>query len=143
MHLSSVIIGPVVTEKAEKLKTAGTYVIRVQPAATKIDVKNALRTYYDVEVASIRTLRTVPKTRRNNQGIVMEKRRRQKRMIVRLRKSNILDLSNFQTSRHAGQPAETDEQGQASDDDRRLRGAYQEASRARSDGGQEAHLRAQ
>ncbi len=99
MHLSSVIIGPVVTEKAERLKIEGTYVIRVQPKATKIDVKNALRRFYDVEVESIRVLRTVPKTRIVGQGQVMEKRHRQKRMIVRLtKKSKALDLANFQSA---------------------------------------------
>ncbi|MSR67909.1 50S ribosomal protein L23 [Candidatus Peribacteria bacterium] len=97
MHLSSVIIGPVVTEKAERLKLEGTYVLRVQPAATKIDVKNALRKYYDVEVTSVRVLRTVPKSRLVGQNQVMEKRHRQKRMIVHLaKKSKPLDLSNFQ-----------------------------------------------
>ena len=50
MQLTSVIIGPVVTEKAERQKTMGTYTIVVHPAATKIDVKNALRKFYDVEV---------------------------------------------------------------------------------------------
>lgn len=97
MHLSSVIIGPVVTEKAERLKLLGTHVIRVLPNATKIDVKNALRKYYDVEVASVRVLRTVPKTRMLGQGKSMEKRHRQKRMIVTLaKKSKPLDLANFQ-----------------------------------------------
>ncbi len=99
MDLSSVIIGPVVTEKAERLKLAQTYVIRVKNDATKIDVKNALRRFYDVEVASVRVLRTVPKTRVVGQGTIMEKRHRQKRMIVRLtKKSKALDLSNFQAS---------------------------------------------
>ena len=99
MHLSSVIIGPVVTEKAERLKMMGTYTIRVKPEATKIDVKNALRKYYDVEVESIRVLRTVPKTRIVGQGTIMEKRHRQKRMIVRLsKKSKVLDLSHFQAA---------------------------------------------
>ncbi len=96
MHLSSLIIGPVVTEKAERLKAAGTYVIRVKPEATKIDIKNALRKYYDVDVDSIRVLRTVPKRRIVGQGTVMEKRHRQKRMIVTLtKKSKSLDLTNF------------------------------------------------
>lgn len=99
MHLSSVIIGPVVTEKAERLKATGTYVIRVQPAATKTDVKSALHKYYDVDVASIRVLRTVPKTRIVGQGTMMEKRHRSKRMIVRLsKKSKTLDLAHFQAS---------------------------------------------
>jgi len=99
MELSSVIIGPVVTEKAERLKTEGVYVIRVHPQATKIDVKNALRKFYDVEAASVRVLLTRPKTRIVGQGTVMEKRHRSKRMIVTLgKKSKALDLSTFRTS---------------------------------------------
>jgi large subunit ribosomal protein L23 len=99
MQLTSVIIGPVVTEKAERQKTMGTYTILVHPSATKIDVKNALRKFYDVEVASVRVLRTRPKSRVLGQGSVMEKRHRSKRMIIRLaKKSKTLDLMNFQTA---------------------------------------------
>ena len=98
MHLSSLIIGPVITEKAERMKAEGTYVMRVKQEATKVDIKNALRKYYDVEVASIRVLRTTPKTRIVGQG-TMEKRHRTKRMIVRLtKKSKTLDLANFQAA---------------------------------------------
>lgn len=99
MELSLVIIGPIVTEKAERLKLAQTYVLRVRPEATKIDVKNALRRFYDVEVASVRVLRTAPKRRIVGQGTVMEKRHRQKRMIVRLtKKSKAIDLTTFRTA---------------------------------------------
>lgn len=99
MDLSSLIIGPVVTEKAERLKTAHTYVLKVRQEATKIDVKSALRKFYDVEVASIRVLRVAPKRRMLGQGKVMEKRHRSKRMIVRLTpKSKVLDLSTFRTA---------------------------------------------
>lgn len=99
MNLAHVIIGPVVTEKAERLKTQGTYVLRVKPEATKVDLKNALRMFYDVEVASVRVLRTTPKTRIVGQGSVMEKRHRTKRMIVRLtKKSKALDLTTFRAS---------------------------------------------
>ncbi len=99
MELSSVIIGPVVTEKAERMKTEGTYVLKVNQSATKIDVKNALRRYYDVEVASVRVLRTRPKVRIVGQGTTLEKRHRSKRMIVRLtKKSKALDLSHFRTA---------------------------------------------
>jgi large subunit ribosomal protein L23 len=99
MQLSSVIIGPVVTEKAERLKTLGTYTIKVHNQATKVDVKNALRKFYDVEVASIRVLRTRPKSRTGQRGEEIEKRHRSKRMIIRLgKKSKALDLMHFQTS---------------------------------------------
>lgn len=99
MHLASVIIGPVVTEKAERLKTQGTYVLEVSQSATKIDVKNALRTFYDVDVESVNVLRVRPKTRLVGQGKHLEKRHRSKRMIVRLaKKSKSLDLTTFRTA---------------------------------------------
>ena len=94
MELSSVILGPVATEKAELLKAYNTYTIRVHPHATKVDVKNALRRLYDVQVESIRVLNAVPKFRNLGAGRIMEKRHRSKRMIVRLaKKSKSLDLS--------------------------------------------------
>jgi large subunit ribosomal protein L23 len=98
-HLSSIIIGPVVTEKAERLKAMGVYTLKVRNTATKVDVKNALRRYYDVEVASIRVLNTVPKVRILGAGKTMEKRHRSKHVLVRLgKKSKTLDLSTFKAS---------------------------------------------
>lgn len=99
MHLSTVIIGPVVTEKAERMKTTRVYMMEVRQEATKIDLKNALRKYYDAEVESIRVLRTRPKTRQLGQGKTLEKRHRTKRMMVTLsKKSKALDLSTFRAS---------------------------------------------
>ncbi|MEQ1849202.1 MAG: 50S ribosomal protein L23 [Candidatus Peribacteraceae bacterium] len=99
MHLSTVIIGPVVTEKAEAMKTQKTYVIQVRSESTKVDVKNALKQFYDVDVSSIRALRTRPKVRNLGQGKTLEKRHRTKRMIVTLsKKSKALDLSTLRAS---------------------------------------------
>jgi ribosomal protein L23 len=99
MHLSTLIIGPVVTEKAEALKTQKTYVIHVRSEATKVDIKNALKQFYDVDVSSIRALRTRPKVRLLGQGRSLEKRHRTKRMIVTLsKKSKALDLSTLRAS---------------------------------------------
>ncbi len=99
MDLSRVIVGPVVTEKAERQKVNNTYTLRVHPDATKIDVKNALKRFYDLEASSVRVLRTVPKTRLVGQSQVIEKRHREKRMLVTLPpKSKPLDLSTFKTS---------------------------------------------
>lgn len=99
MDLSSVILGPIVTEKAEKLKQANAYVLRVHPHATKVDVKNALKRFYDTSVKSVRVLNTVPKSRHIGGNRYMEKRHRAKRMIVTLgAKSKALDLAKFQVS---------------------------------------------
>jgi len=99
MDLTSVIIGPVVTEKAEAQKQGNTYVLKVHPHATKIDVKHALRRFYDVEAVSVRVLRVAPKRRMFGNNKVMEKRHRSKRMIIRLSpKSKTLDLAKFQAA---------------------------------------------
>lgn len=99
MELTQVILGPVVTEKSEQLKSANTHVIRVNPKATKVDVKNALKKFYGVDVASVRVLRTGPKYRMMRNGDFMMKRHRTKRVMVTLAKqSKSLDLATFKAS---------------------------------------------
>lgn len=99
MELSTVIIGPVVTEKAEAQKSQKTYVLTVDPAATKVDVRNALKKFYDVDVSSVRVLRTRPKVRLVGQGKMIEKRHRTKRMMVTLgKKSKALAITSFRTT---------------------------------------------
>jgi ribosomal protein L23 len=96
MDPSRIILGSVTTEKAERLKLARTYVLRVDQSASKIDVKNALSKYYGIEVTSIRSHRVRPKSRNMGLGRDMEKRHRSKRMIVTLdAKSPPLDLMKF------------------------------------------------
>ncbi len=98
MDLTRVILGPVVTEKAEVQKMRGIYTLRVDQNATKVDVKNALRKFYDTEAVSVRVLRTVPKYRNLGAGRSMEKRHREKRMLVKLApKSKPLDLATFKS----------------------------------------------
>lgn len=101
MDISSVILGPVVTEKAERLKARGprhTHTIRVAPWATKISVKNALELFYNVDVASVRIIHTQAKTRTLGAGGSMEKRHAGKKALVTLEKdSKPLDLAAFQT----------------------------------------------
>ncbi len=96
MHLSTIILGTVVTEKAEAAKKRHVYTLQVRLNATKIDAEHALVRYFDVQVDSIRVLRTNPKVRLVGQGKSIEKRHRSKRMMVTLKKdSKPLDLSQF------------------------------------------------
>jgi len=96
MDISRVIIGHVVTEKAERQKAARTYALHVASDATKIDVVRALIKYYDVEIASIRVMRTPRKTRLFGPGTQMEKRHSMKKVMVTLtEKSKPLDLASF------------------------------------------------
>lgn len=99
MELSRIILGPVVTEKTERLKTSRNYTVRVHNAATKVDVKAALKKFYDVDVASVRVMRTPTKARSLGAGRTMTKRHPSKKMIVTLtEKSPALDLAKFKIS---------------------------------------------
>src|SRR5205085_1331452 len=95
-------IGPVVTEKAERLKAQEgkhAYTLWIRPAATKIDVQNALEKFYDVEVLKVRITKVEPKTRLLSAGKVMEKRHAGKKAIVTLTSdSKALDLAAFQVT---------------------------------------------
>lgn len=97
MELSRVIVGPVVTEKAERLKGVNrTYTIRVAPNATKVDVVSALKKYYDVDATSVRTMRTPSKSRVVGRGKLLTKRKPMKKVMVTIsQKSKPLDIANF------------------------------------------------
>ncbi|MBT4119423.1 MAG: 50S ribosomal protein L23 [Candidatus Peribacter sp.] len=97
MDLSRVIVGPVDTEKSERMKASDrTYTIRVAPNATKIDVRNALRKFYDIEAVSLRVMRTNSKTRAVGRGRVITKKKGFKKMMVTIsEKSKPLDIANF------------------------------------------------
>jgi large subunit ribosomal protein L23 len=102
MDLSHVIIGPVVTEKAERLKAAAgkkAYTLWVCNDATKVEVKSALKKFYDVDAVQVRMMHTEPKTRSLGAGKVMEKRHAGKKAIVTLsQNSKVLDLIAFQST---------------------------------------------
>ena len=98
MDLTAVILGPITTEKSERLKAERTYMVRVHPKATKIDVKAALKKYWDCEVTSVRVQRVRPKMRVVGRGNILEKRHPYKRAIVTLHTdSKPLDLAAFRT----------------------------------------------
>ena|SRR3989344_5866192 len=97
MDITRVIIGEVVTEKAERLKGKKMHTLRVHADATKVDIKNALRRHFGIDPLSVRVLHVRPKQRLVGRGRSMEKRHQSKRAIVTLApKSKALDLTNFQ-----------------------------------------------
>ncbi|OIO53568.1 50S ribosomal protein L23 [Candidatus Peregrinibacteria bacterium CG1_02_54_53] len=99
MSYARIILGPVVTEKAERLKAAArhAYTLWVAKSATKVDVKSALEHFYDIEVASVRVMRTRSKRRSFGAAAqTMVKRAAMKKVIVTLKsKSKPLDLATF------------------------------------------------
>lgn len=98
MDITNVIVGSVVTEKAERLKAARTYTLRIAQNATKVEVRQALKKLYDVDVERVRVLLVRPKRRLLGSGRVMEKRHRWRKALVTLREgSRALDLASFRT----------------------------------------------
>jgi|TARA_B100001971_G_C18113452_1_gene495482 large subunit ribosomal protein L23 len=97
MDLTRVILGPIVTEKAEGQKvSAKTYSLRVSPRATKVDVRAALKRVYDVDAESVRMMRVGGKLRAIGRTRAMQKRHPYKKAIVKLTpKSKALDLTSF------------------------------------------------
>lgn len=95
MDLASVIVGSVLTEKSERLKAARTHTLRIAQGATKVQVRQALKKLYDVDVERVRVLLVRPKRRLLGSGRVMEKRHRWKKALVTLREgSKALDLTS-------------------------------------------------
>jgi len=56
MDIYDVIVRPLVTEKSEIAKVEGKYTFIVNRRANKIQVKRAVETIYDVEVASVNVM---------------------------------------------------------------------------------------
>ncbi len=98
MDLHRVILGSIVTEKAERLKASGKrmYTLHIAQHATKIDVKNALRKLYDVKATTVRIVRVGKKTRLFGRSQVLQKRDPYKKALVTLSTdSKTLDLNAF------------------------------------------------
>lgn len=62
--LHDVIIAPVLSEKATVLREEGKYVFKVQPSATKIQIKEAVSKLFNVKVLSCTTLNVLGKVKR-------------------------------------------------------------------------------
>ncbi|MCF7844281.1 MAG: 50S ribosomal protein L23 [Kiritimatiellales bacterium] len=95
MDLSRVILGPIVTEKAERLKGSRTYTLKVDNAATKIDIKAALKRFYDVEAEKVRVMRVVSKKRASRRGIMQKRNPYKKVMVTISKQSKTLDIATF------------------------------------------------
>jgi len=64
-HPTEVIIRPLLTEKGTRLRTEqNQYLFEVAGDATKIDIANAIKSLYGVEVLKVRTMWVKPKPRR-------------------------------------------------------------------------------
>jgi large subunit ribosomal protein L23 len=85
-----VLIEPVLSEKANNLREEGKYVFKVDPSATKIQIKEAVRRLFNVHPisCSVMVVGGKPKRQRNRSGYTSS----WKKAIIRLPKDEKISL---------------------------------------------------
>jgi large subunit ribosomal protein L23 len=87
-----IILRPVITEHASELQGRENpqYVFEVRPGASKVDIRNAIESIFDVKVESVNTVNRKGKVKRVR--LRAGKRADQKRAYVTLKSGQEIDL---------------------------------------------------
>jgi len=64
LHRYAILRRPVVTEKSTLLQENGRYVFEVAPSATKLEIKEAVESAFDVSVEKVNTMNVKGKKKR-------------------------------------------------------------------------------
>ncbi len=83
-----------VTNKSTDGEVKGVYTCYIDPSATKIDVKNAFKTIYGVDVSKVNVLKTREKYHNTKLGVARKKGIEKKAMVTLAAGARI---SNFET----------------------------------------------
>ena len=86
----SIILKPVLTEKATNLREGNKYAFRVHPKANKIVIRQAVEDIFSVTVESVRTV-TVPR-RPKRQGMLQGYRAGWKKAYVTLKSGDSIEV---------------------------------------------------
>ncbi len=92
-RLYQVLIGPVYSEKAQKLGEQGVQVFKVAPTATKLEIKKAIELLFNVEVEKVNTLNTRGKSKRFGKAI--GRRSDTKKAYVTLKAGQDVEMANL------------------------------------------------
>lgn len=95
MHLSQILIQPIVTEKTSRDTENGRYTFLVNKGATKIDIKNAFRSMYGIHAVAVTIRNTVEKIRVVGKGKTIIKRASVKKATVAVTPGTKVDLFKF------------------------------------------------
>ena len=87
-----VILRPVVSEKSYGLLEDNVYTFVVHPRATKIEVREAVESIFNVRVVKVNTLNRKGKRKRNRRSATFGTRPDTKRAIVTLAPGSRIDL---------------------------------------------------
>ena len=93
MEPESIIVRPVVTEKSARLGQQSQYVFVVARDANKIEIADAVRKIFKVQVLSVRTMNSAGKRKRRGNRWV--RRAAIKRAIVTLAKGQQIDAATL------------------------------------------------
>ena len=85
-----VIKAPIVTEQSKAAKEEGKYTFKVDPKATKLEIKEAVEKIFNVKVKAIRTINVKVKKRRVGRYTGLTNR--SKKAIVTLQEGQTIDL---------------------------------------------------
>ncbi len=94
------ILQPWLTEKSTRLTEQQTqYTFKVKAAATKTDIRRALKEKFGVDVESIRTVNCLGKARRQytRKGLIAGKKADWKKALVTLREGQVIDYYSGST----------------------------------------------
>ena len=85
-----IIKAPVITEKSQAAQAEGKYTLKVDPKATKLEIKAAVEKIFNVKVTDVRTMNVKPKKRRVGRYTGLTNRT--KKAIVTLAEGQTIDL---------------------------------------------------
>ncbi len=101
-QINKILIRPVITEKMTILKdrkkrngeVLNQYAFIVSPESDKKQIKEAVETYFNVKVLSVRTLNSLGKssTRQTKRGFVESKRPDRKKAIITVAKGQVIEF---------------------------------------------------
>lgn len=99
MKVQDIIKQALVTEKSATQQEKGQYSFVVNLNASKIDIKNAVRSLYGVEVKDVKVSILPGKIRLVGRAKMLTKRSKTKKATVTLKDGKTLDLNNFKETK--------------------------------------------
>lgn len=91
----TVLIAPVVTEKAARLTEVGKYTFFVHPSATKQNIEDSIKQIYGAEVAKVNIVKSKTKSRWGRARNAVEKRSAMTKAIVTIKDKKSIDLNKI------------------------------------------------
>jgi large subunit ribosomal protein L23 len=95
MRLAEILLKPILSEKSNKLQEKrGIYSFKVARKANKLEIKNAVQSFYGVNVAEVRTM-VVPsksKSKMTKSGVISGRKPGYKKALVTVAEGETIDL---------------------------------------------------